>query len=107
MVRSERRSHSAAKAEERGRMEHHESFWANPRTWVGFAFILFVVLFGRKIWAALSKLLDDHAARIRSELEEASRLREEAEQMLRDAQSRRDAALAEAQSLIEGAKAEA
>ena len=88
-------------------MEHHESLWANPRTWVGLAFIMFVLIFGRRIWAALSKLLDDHAARIRFELEEASRLRGEAEQILRDAQSRRDAAITEAQRLIEGAKAEA
>jgi F-type H+-transporting ATPase subunit b len=88
-------------------MEHHESFWANPRTWVGLAFIMFVVIFGQKIWQALSKLLDDHAARIRSDLDEASRLRREAEEILRDAQSRRDVAMAEAQRLIEGAKAEA
>ena len=88
-------------------MEHHESFWANPRTWVGLAFILFVVLFGRKIWQALSKLLDDHAARIRFELDEAARLRQEAEEMLRDAQARRDSAMDEARRLIEGAKAEA
>jgi F-type H+-transporting ATPase subunit b len=88
-------------------MEHHESFWGNPRTWVGLAFMLFVVLFGRKIWQALSKLLDDHSARIRFELEEASRLRVEAEQILRDAEARRMAAVEEARRLIEGAKAEA
>ncbi len=86
---------------------HEESFWANPRTWVAVAFVIFFVLFGRKIWAALTKLLDDRASTIRAELEEASRLRREAEEMLREAQIRRAAALAEAKALIEGARAEA
>ena len=34
-------------------MHHEESFWANPRTWVGVAFVLFVVIFGKKIWDAM------------------------------------------------------
>src|SRR5436309_14838970 len=86
---------------------HEHSFWANPRTWVGVAFVLFVVIFGRRIWAALAKVLDDHSARIRAELDEASRLRREAEQMLRDAEQRREAALRDAQQMLESAKAEA
>jgi F-type H+-transporting ATPase subunit b len=86
---------------------HEESFFGNPRTWVGLAFILFFVFFGRMLWKALSKVLDDHTARIRAELEEASRLRREAEAMLRDAEQRRVTALAEAQAMIEGAKAQA
>ena len=86
---------------------HEESFWGNPRTWVGLAFIMFVVIFGKKIWAALSQILDGHSERIRLELAEASRLRNEAEEMLRDAQKRRNAAIEEARRLIEGANAEA
>ncbi len=86
---------------------HEESFWANPRTWVGVAFVLFIVIFGKKLWDAIKGILDNHSNRIRAELEEASRLRTEAEEMLRDAEKRREAALAEAKRLIEGAKAEA
>ena len=52
-------------------------------------------------------MLDDRAAKVRSELDEAARLRQEAEAMLRDAETRRTEALREAQALIEGAKAEA
>lgn len=88
-------------------MHHHETFWGNPRTWVGVAFVIFVVVFGRKIWAALSGILDGHANRIRAELEEASRLRREAEQMLHAAQKQRDEALEQSKRLIESAKAEA
>ena len=88
-------------------MHHEESFWSNPRTWVGIAFVLFVVIFGKKLWDALKGILDNHTNRIRAELEEASRLRSEAEAMLRDAELRRETALGDAQRLIEGAKAEA
>ena len=52
-------------------------------------------------------MLDDRAAKVRAELEEAARLRQEAEAMLRDAEKRRDEALREAQALIEGARHEA
>src|SRR5271165_2437602 len=86
---------------------HDESFFGNPRTWVGLAFILFFVFFGRMLWRALAKILDDHSAAVRAELDEASRLRREAEAALRDAEQRRDAALAEAKALIEGAQAQA
>jgi F-type H+-transporting ATPase subunit b len=86
---------------------HEASFFGNPRTWVGLAFILFFVFFGRTLWRALTKMLDDHTAAVRAELEEASRLRREAEAMLRDAEQRRTTALAEAEALIAGAKAQA
>jgi F-type H+-transporting ATPase subunit b len=77
------------------------------RTWVAIAFIIFFVLFGRKLWSALAGMLDDRAAKVRAELEEAARLRREAEAMLREAEQRRAEALAEAKALIEGAQAEA
>ena len=88
-------------------MQHEESLLQDPRTWVAVAFVIFFVLFGRKIWAALTKILDDRAAAVRAELEEASRLRHEAEAMLRDAETRRAQAVKDAQALITGARAEA
>ena len=77
------------------------------RTWVAVAFIIFFVAFGRKLWSALAAMLDDRAAKVRAELEEAARLRREAEAMLKDAEQRRAEALAEAKALIDGAQAEA
>jgi F-type H+-transporting ATPase subunit b len=88
-------------------MHHEESFFADPRNWVLIAFIIFFVVFGRKLWGALAGMLDERAARVRAELEEAARLRREAEAMLREAEAGRAKALADAQALIEGAKAEA
>lgn len=84
--------------------------WFSPtegRTWVGVAFVLFFLLFGKKLWKALADMLDQRSAAVRAELEEAAKLRREAEAMLRDAEKRRADALAEAQALIAGAKAEA
>ncbi len=88
-------------------MEHHESFFGNPRTWIGLAFFIFYAIFGRKIWAAITGLLDKRAVMIRTELEEASRLRTEAEAMLRDAQSQREQAAEDAQAMLENARTEA
>lgn len=84
----------------------HE-FFAEPRSWVAIAFVIFFVLFGSKIWQALTALLDKHTATVRAELDEASRLRAEAESMLTDARTRREAALTEARAMLERAHAEA
>ncbi len=86
---------------------HEASFFAEPRNWVAAAFVVFFLLFGRKLWGAIAQMLDDRAARIRAELDEATRLRTEAEAMLKDAQARRDAAVTEAKQLLDGAKVEA
>jgi F-type H+-transporting ATPase subunit b len=86
---------------------HEARIFAEPRNWVIIAFFLFFIIFGRKLWSALTAMLDDRGAKVRAELEEAARLRQEAEAMLRDAEARRADALHEAQALIDGAKAEA
>ncbi len=88
-------------------MEHEASFFAEPRNWVVLAFVLFFVLFGRKIWGALAGILDARGVAVKAELEEASRLRREAESMLRDAEKQRADALTEAKALIQGAQQEA
>ncbi|MBN8891501.1 MAG: F0F1 ATP synthase subunit B [Rhodospirillales bacterium 70-18] len=85
----------------------HETFFTDPRSWVAIAFVIFVLVFGRKIWAALAAMLDKRAETIRAELAEAQRLRQEAEAMLKDASTRREAALADATALLAGAKTEA
>src|ERR1019366_4807723 len=97
------RSRHAARPEERAM----EEFFKEPRSWVAIAFVVFFVLFGKKLWTVVRDLLDQRAAAVRAELAEAQRLRTEAEAMLRDARTRRESALAEATRLLEGAKAEA
>jgi F-type H+-transporting ATPase subunit b len=86
---------------------HEESFFGDPRNWVVIAFFLFFILFGKKLWGAFAGMLDARAVAVKAELEEASRLRREAESMLRDAEKQRASALADAKTLIEGAHSEA
>jgi F-type H+-transporting ATPase subunit b len=88
-------------------MHEEPGFFAEPRNWVVIAFILFFVLFGKKLWGALAAMLDARAVKVRAELEEATQLRQEADKMLRDAEKQREEALADAKALIDGAKAEA
>jgi F-type H+-transporting ATPase subunit b len=88
-------------------MHPEPGFFAEPKNWVALAFFLFFILFGKKLWGALAGLLDARAVAVKAELEEASRLRREAESMLRDAEKQRVDALADAKRLIEGARAEA
>ena len=68
-------------------MHHDTSLWADPRFWVGLAFFLFFAVFGRKLIGSLLVVLDKRSLAIKHELEEASRLRQEAEAMLADANS--------------------
>jgi F-type H+-transporting ATPase subunit b len=82
-------------------------FFAEPRNWVFLAFVVFFVLFGKMLWVAIRDILDRRAAVVRAELAEAERLRREAEAILAEAKQRREAAIADAQRLLEGAKHEA
>lgn len=88
-------------------MEHHPSFFADPRLWVAIAFFLFFAIFGRKLFGPLLAQLDKRGIAIKNELEEASRLRQEAEAMLADASLKREAALKDAQAMLEQARTEA
>ncbi len=86
---------------------HFPAPFNNAETWVAVAFVIFVVLFGRRLWRALAGMLDQRAATIRAELTEARRLKREAEAMLAEAIASRTQALADAKRLLEGAKIEA
>ena len=77
-------------------------------TWVALAFVVFVAGLGYiGVHKLLAKSLDDRAGRIKSELDEARKLRDEAAQLLADYQRKRQEAEGEAQEIIAGAKAEA
>lgn len=88
-------------------MHHYEHFWLDPKFWVAVSFVLFFVLFGRKVFSGLMGALDKRAEGIRAQLDEAAKLRAEAEAMLKAAETERAAALKEAEELLARAKAEA
>jgi len=77
-------------------------------TWVALAFLVFVGGLGYiGVHRMIAKSLDDRSARIKAELDEARKLKDEAAQLLADYQRKRQEAEGEAQEIISGAKAEA
>jgi F-type H+-transporting ATPase subunit b len=77
-------------------------------TWVAIAFLIFVGGLGYLgIHRMLAKVLDERSGRIKAELDEARKLKDEAAQLLADYQRKRSEAESEAQEIIAGAKAEA
>jgi F-type H+-transporting ATPase subunit b len=88
---------------------HHEyaHFWLDPKFWVAVSFVVFIALAARKGWAVITGILDKRAERVRAELDEASRLRGEAEAMLRQAEADRAAAAREAEEMLARARSEA
>ncbi len=77
--------------------------------WVGLSFLIFVavLVFKFKVHRMLLSSLDARAERIRGELEEAQRLREEAQALLASYERKQRDALQEAEAMLEYAREEA
>jgi|SRR6056300_12442 F-type H+-transporting ATPase subunit b len=74
-------------------------------TWVAIGFILFILLLVYfKVPGQITKILDNRADKIRSELDEAKKLREEAQSMLADFQKKNKEAEKNAKTIIDEAK---
>lgn len=73
---------------------------ADPKFWVMAAFVIFFALFGRKLWAALTRGLDERSARIGAELSEARKLREEAQRVLEGYRKLHAESLKEAEAIL-------
>jgi F-type H+-transporting ATPase subunit b len=81
---------------------------ADHHTWEYLGFILVVgLLLWKGVPGLVGKMLDERAAMIAAELDEAKRLRAEAAVLLADYQKRAAGAEAEAQAIVADAKAEA
>jgi F-type H+-transporting ATPase subunit b len=78
-----------------------------PETWVAVAFVLLVVLVWKPAQKALLSGLDARAARIEKELNEAARLREEAQALLAQYQRKHRDAVKEAEDIVAHAREEA
>lgn len=79
-----------------------------PETWVAIAFVILMAVF---VWLGVHRTvltaLDHRAQRIKAELDDARRLKEEAAKLLADYQARRASAEREAQEIVTSARAEA
>jgi F-type H+-transporting ATPase subunit b len=81
---------------------------ANPEFWVAVGIAIFLGLLAwQKVPALVAKSLDERAAGIAKELQEAKRLREEAEELLAQYKNKRAQAEKEASAIVTEAKAEA
>ncbi len=79
-----------------------------PEFWVGVSFFGFVaLLFYYRVHAKIAEALDQRAADIKAELDEAKRLSEEAQAILADYQRKQRDAEKEAKAIIDLAKTEA
>ena len=79
-----------------------------PETWVAIAFILLMGLFAWfGIHRTVLKALDNRGARIKGELDDARRLKDEAAKVLAEYKARRASAEKEAADIVTSAKAEA
>lgn len=83
-------------------MLESDSFWALVALIVFFAIIIYF-----KVPGLVARALDQRAERIRKELDEARRLREEAHALLADYQRKRREAEKQAQDIVEEARREA
>jgi F-type H+-transporting ATPase subunit b len=88
----------------------HAEFWSlsNPELWVGVGVALFLLILW---WAGAYKMvgasLDTKAEKIKADLDEAARIRAEAEALLADINRQRVDAEAQAKGMLEAAEAQA
>ena len=80
----------------------------DPETWVAIAFVILMVVFGYLgVFKSAMTALDHRAARIKAELDDATRLKQEAAKVLADYKARSATAEREAADIIANAKVEA
>jgi len=82
--------------------------FSDPETWVAVAFVILIGVFGYVgVHLTVLKTLDNRRDRIKAELDDARRLKDEAARLLAEYKARHASAEREAQDIITSAKAEA
>ena len=84
-----------------------QAFYDSPGFWVAVAFIIFVLIFARPIWRFSVKSLDKKINEIETSIEEATKLREEAQDLLASYKRKLASAEKEAEGVISQAREEA
>ena len=83
-------------------------FELNAEFWVAVSFVIFLVILARLgVHRKLVGALDDRSARIKAELDDARRVRDEAQALLAEYQRKRGEADREAEAIVSAARAEA
>lgn len=95
---------TTAQATEVGQASEAGPFYADPTFWVGAGFVIFLaILFYLKVHKSAATALDARGAKIKSDLDDAAKLRRDAETLLADAQARFAGADAEAGRIVDQA----
>jgi F-type H+-transporting ATPase subunit b len=82
--------------------------FTEPETWVAIAFVILMVVFAYLgIHRTVLKALDNRSERIKAELDDARRLKEEAAKLLAEYKAKRATAEREAEEIVASAKADA
>ena len=97
---------AAETAAEHG-VEHAEPLYLSAEFWVAVGFVVFVALVGRIAYRVVTAALDDRAAKIKEQVDEAASLAEEAQALLATYERKQRDAAKEAESVVEMAQREA
>jgi len=84
-----------------------EAVWRNPELWVAVAFVILIGGAWRKVYAIITAALDKRAQTIHSQIEEARKLREEAQDLLATFERKQRDAAGEAKEIEKAAHREA
>ncbi len=98
---------SIAQAAETAAQHAEGGVFSDAETWVAITWLVVVTLAARPVFRAITAGLDLRREKIRSRIEEAERLRTEAQEMLASYQKKQRDALKEAEAIVATAKAEA
>jgi len=79
----------------------------DPQFWVALAFVIFVVVVYKPIGKVIGAALDARSSKIQKELDEALRLKEEAQALLASYQRKQKESMDEAQKILQSAEIEA
>jgi len=82
-------------------------FFHDPEFWVALAFVVIVIAALRPVLRTVNAMLDERSVRIRTQIDEAKKLREDAQALLAEYQKKQRDAMAEAEQIISQAKANA
>ena len=84
-----------------------EAFYQDPAFWVAASFVIFIALGAKYIWPAIGRTLDKRADAIKDQLEQATRLRNEAELLLAEYARQKEAMLKDAETILATAQRDA
>lgn len=79
----------------------------SPETWVAVGFVIFVLAIAKPVMRAINGALDARAARIKATLDEAAKLREDAQHLLAEYQRKSRNAMKESEEILAAASAQA